>query len=77
MFGEKEYCLKYKNETVFIFNIESQTIEITDEALLPIGLQNKPFTYDLVKRFCADRILMRNRKYTILLNIIHRRLNEE
>lgn len=63
MFEKIEYCLKYKNEIVFKFNIDQKSITMVKESLLPLSLQNKPITYDLVTKFCADRILMLNREY--------------
>lgn len=63
MYQKIEYCLKYKNDIVFKFNIEQRTISMVNQNLLPISLQNKPITFDLVQKFCADRILMLNRGY--------------
>ena len=63
MFEKIEYCLKYKNDIVFKFNIEQKSIKMINESLLPISLQNKPISYDLLKKFCSDRILMLNREY--------------
>ncbi len=63
MFEKIEYCLKYKNDIVFRFNIEQKSIKLVNENLMPISLLNKPVTFDLVKKFCADRILMLNREY--------------
>lgn len=33
MFEKIEYCLKYKNEIVFKFNIEQKTITMINESL--------------------------------------------
>lgn len=63
MFEKTEYCLKYKNDVVFKFNIEQKSIRMVNEGLLPVSLQNKPVTYDLVRKFCSDRILMLNREH--------------
>lgn len=63
MFQKIEYCLKYKNDIVFKFNIEKKTISMVNKDLLPISLQNKPETFGLVQKFCSDRILMLNRGY--------------
>ena len=63
MFQKIEYCLKYKDEVVFKFNIEQKTITMVNPKLLPISLQNKPVSFDLVQKFCSDRILTLNRGY--------------
>lgn len=63
MFYKTEYCLKYKDDIVFKFNIENRSIQIVNKNLLPISLLNKPYTFDLVKKFCSDRILMLNREH--------------
>lgn len=63
MFYKTEYCLKYKDTVVFKFNIQKQTITMIDASLLPISLQNKNYNFDLVRTFCANRILMLNREY--------------
>ncbi len=63
MFQKIEYCLKYKNDIVFKFNIEQRTITMVNQGLLPISLQNKPINFGLVQKFCSDRILMLNRGY--------------
>lgn len=63
MFTETEYALKYKNEIVFTFDTQQKTIQMMNISLLPLSLQNKPITYDLVKKFCSDRVLVLNRQY--------------
>ena len=63
MFYKTEYCLKYKDEVVFKFNMYNKTLNMVNENLLPLSLHNKPISYDLIKKFCADRILMLNREY--------------
>ena len=61
MFQKIEYCLKYKNDIVFKFNIEQRTITMVNQGLLPISLQNKPINFGLVQKFCSDRKKMLNR----------------
>ncbi len=63
MFYKIEYCLKYKDETVFKFNIKNKSLTMINENLLPLSLLNKPRDYSLVQKFVADRILMLNREY--------------
>ena len=59
MFYKTDYCLKYKDDIVFKFNMYNKTLHIINMKLL----HNKPIDYNLVTKFCSDRILMRNRKY--------------
>lgn len=63
LYQKIEYCLKYKNNIVFKFNIEKKTITMVNQQLLPLSLQNKPVSFDLVQKFCSDRILTLNRGY--------------
>ena len=63
MFYKIEYCLKYKDDIVFKFNIKNRSLTMINEKLLPLSLLNKPKDYSLVQKFIADRILMLNREY--------------
>lgn len=63
LYQKIEYCLKYRNDIVFKFNIDQKTIVMVNSNLLPISLQNKPVSFDLVQKFCSDRILTLNRGY--------------
>lgn len=64
MFLKTEYCLKYKDEIVFKFIPYNQTLQLINKQLLPLSLHSTPLNYDLVRKFCADRILMLNREYS-------------
>ena len=57
------YCLKYKDDVVLEFDTEARTIKMINERLLPLSLVYKERNYDLVRKFCSDRILMLNRNY--------------
>lgn len=59
-----EYYLKYKDHNVLQFNPDLQTLSILEPKLLPIAIQGKPESFDLIRSFCSGRVLMRNRKYT-------------
>ncbi|MBQ9991537.1 MAG: hypothetical protein IJP31_11470 [Lachnospiraceae bacterium] len=63
MFYKIEYCLKYKDEMVFKFNIKNKSLTMVNEKLLPLSLNNRPQDYSLVQKFIADRILMLNREF--------------
>ena len=63
LFYKTEYCLKYKDETVFKFIPYSQTLHMINPSLVPISLHSTPVSYDMIRKFCADRILMFNRAY--------------
>ena len=63
MFYKIEYCLKYKDDIVFKFNIKNKSLTMVNEKLLPLSLHNKKQDYSLVQKFIADRILMLNREF--------------
>lgn len=59
---EAEYYLKYKDDIVLLFNIETQSIQIENKNLLPISVKNRN-GYDIISTFCSNRVLMMNREY--------------
>ena len=60
---KNEYYLKYKDEKVLVFDTENQAVEILNESLLPISISKAPVSYDIVRSFCSNRLLMMNREY--------------
>lgn len=58
-----DYYLKWKDEIVLQFNPERQELEIRQRNLLPISVSNLNPCYNMIAKFCADRILMLNREY--------------
>ncbi|MCI9077445.1 MAG: type II toxin-antitoxin system HipA family toxin [Lachnospiraceae bacterium] len=64
------YCLKYKDETVLVFNTKSENVHIIKHELLPLSIINKEPLYGMIKSFCAGRVMARNRKnYNWILKI--------
>lgn len=58
-----DYYLKWKDEIVLRFNPTRQELTIENKDLLPISISNLKPCYDMIVKFCADRILMLNREY--------------
>ena len=63
LFYKTEYCVKYKDEIVFKFVPYNQAFQMVNPSLVPFSLHSTPVSYDMVRKFCADRILMLNREY--------------
>ena len=61
LFYKTEYCLKYKDDIVFKFIPYSQSLQLVNPSLIPLSLHSTPVSYDMIRKFCADRILMLNR----------------
>lgn len=61
IFYNAEYYLKYKDEKVLKFNISRQTVDIINKELLPVCIRNMQTSFDMIKVFCANRILMKSR----------------
>lgn len=57
------YYLKYKDIVVLAFNTISKSVIVYNQELLPIQIQNKINSYDMIKVFCSGRLLMMNREY--------------
>lgn len=57
------YILKYKDINVLHFNTSTRSLKILNKSLLPFGVANLPESYDIIRKFCSDRILMMNREY--------------
>lgn len=57
------YVLKWKDLSVLCFNTEVESLTVLNRTLLPIGLTNMNESYDMIKRFCSDRVLVSNRRY--------------
>lgn len=57
------YILKYKDADVLYFNTKSGTLSIVNKSLLPMSIAGMKESYDMIRKFCSDRILMMNREY--------------
>lgn len=57
------YYLKYKDNNVLVFDIQTKNLRVLDYSYLPFSLQGKSETYDMIRSFCSDRLLMMNREY--------------
>ena len=58
-----DYYIKWKDINVLRFNIDKQSVDIINDAYLPVCISNIGKSYDMVVKFCSDRILMFNREY--------------
>lgn len=58
-----DYYLKWKDTPVLKFNVNKASVELLDVDRLPVLLRGMPTSFDMVNKFCYDRVLMYNRKY--------------
>lgn len=63
MLYKYDYYLKWKDEVVLKFNPGRAEMVVINRELLPISISNLEPGYDMITKFCADRILMLNREY--------------
>jgi len=63
LFFQKEYYLKYKEQKVLKFNIETKQVDIYNNELLPVSIQNRDITFETINKFCADRMMMSSRQH--------------
>lgn len=57
------YLLKYKDSIVLKFDTKNRYVELISKDLLPYSIANMKVSYDMISKFCSDRILMMNRQY--------------
>lgn len=62
-FFQKEYYLKYKDQNVLRFNIETEQVDIYSNELLPVSIQNRDVNFETINKFCSDRMLMSSREH--------------
>lgn len=55
------YVLKYKDIEVLEFNTIDKSINVINKNLIPVSILNKPYNFDMITKFCSDRILMMHR----------------
>lgn len=60
-FYSTDYALKYKDITVLTFNLERMSLVVHNPTLLPIPIQNAPVSFEMIRKFCSDRMLIVNR----------------
>lgn len=58
-----DYFLKWKDTNVLRFNISKKSVELINKSYLPLSISNMPVSFDMITKFCSDRILMLNREY--------------
>lgn len=58
-----EYYLKWKDINILKFNTDNKSLVVINSAFLPISLVNMMVSYDMITKFCSDRVLMFSRKY--------------
>lgn len=63
VFYSTNYYLKYKDEKVLEFNIGNQSLKVLNQSYLPFIIHNMKPTFDMIRVFCSNRILMLNRDY--------------
>lgn len=57
------YYLKYIDTNVIKFDTVYEAVSVLNPSLLPYSIANMSVSYDMVRKFCSDRILMMNRKH--------------
>ena len=53
----------YKDTVVLSFDTDSKSVEFLNEDLLPLSVFYRERNYDIVRKFCSDRVLVLNRSY--------------
>lgn len=59
-----DYLLKWKDVDVIQFNIKRSEVEIRNRSFLPLSICSLPESFDMIHKFCGDRVLMFNREYS-------------
>lgn len=55
------YYIMNKDNIVLQFDKDTKLVTVLNEQLLPFNIINRPKNYDMVKKFCVDRLMMLNR----------------
>lgn len=58
-----DYFLKWKDINVLRFNISKKSVDLLNKNYLPLSISNMQVSFDMITKFCSDRILMLNREY--------------
>lgn len=58
-----DYYLKWKDVVVLRFDIYKQNVDVINRDYLPMCISSLPDSFDMIVKFCSDRILMLNREY--------------
>lgn len=61
------YILKYRDLPVLEFNISNKKIKIIHKTLLPFCISTMQPSWDMVVKFCSDRVLINNRLHVDVL----------
>lgn len=59
-----DFVLKWKDIVVLEFNVNQESLQVVNSEYLPMNIQGKVESFDMIKKFCSDRILMYNRDYS-------------
>lgn len=60
---KREYILKHKDDNVIRFCPTTRQVKVINRQLLPMNISNYSDGYEMIVKFCSERILMMNRDF--------------